>query len=307
MDAKPSPELISAVEDIPGVAAVSRELALIVTGPEGFYGVTGEDEPTLPFPLIAGTANHRRFRAGEILIGPGIARRQGIRPGDTIRMPGRDGFADVKVQGIWKNGDFTGFEATMPTPLIERLWGPQPAHTLNVRLEPGASLTRVASAIESAGLDPHLQARTPAEHTADNAREAALFVAPFWALQRGLLVVAFAAVLFHLLLVGLQRRREMGLVAAVGMSPRGLGAMILAEAAAVAVAGTLLGTVGALGMIEGFRQTSFLFIPNDMPLRIDPVAPFIYGALTTLVVIVAAALPAWNASRLQVVEAIRYE
>lgn len=211
------------------------------------------------------------------------------------------------MQGIWKNGDFTGFESTMPMELVERLWGPQPAHTLTVRPKPGVSHAQLASQIEEARLDLHLEARTPGKLAEDSRAEAALFLAPFWALQRALLVVAFAAVLFNLLVVAVQQRREMGLVVAIGMAPGDLAKMIVAEAIGVGIVGALLGTLGAFGIIEGFRNTSFVFLPNEMPFRIDPSAPFVYGAITTVTIVIAAALPAWRAARVQVVDAIRYE
>lgn len=82
LDAKPSPAMVSSLRRLPGVESVSRGVALIATGPSGFTGISSEDEPTLAFPLIAGTADHRRFENGEILIGPGIARsrRRAPRP-----------------------------------------------------------------------------------------------------------------------------------------------------------------------------------------------------------------------------------
>ena len=69
----------------------------------------------------------------------------------------------------------------------------------------------------------------------------------------------------------------------------------------------LLGTVFALGATESFRHVLNIMIPYPMPLRLDAAAPFAYGAITMAVLLAAASWPAWRTSRLNVVEALRYE
>jgi putative ABC transport system permease protein len=132
-------------------------------------------------------------------------------------------------------------------------------------------------------------------------------LAPFWALQRGLLVVAFVAVLSTLLLVGVQRWRELGLLAAVGMRPSELFRMVMSEAAVVAVVGVVLGIVLAVGQFESSRQVIPIFIGYKDPFRLAGGSLLVYGPLVVFVVLVAAALPAWRTSRLEVVESLRYE
>jgi ABC-type antimicrobial peptide transport system permease subunit len=110
-----------------------------------------------------------------------------------------------------------------------------------------------------------------------------------------------------LLLAAVQRRRELSLLAAVGMAPGSLARMILAEAAAVAVVGTVLGTVTALGVLVGFRDAFFLFVPYRLDLRPDMTIVPVYGAITLAILVLAAAWPAWQTTRLQPAQALRYE
>ena len=67
-------------------------------------------------------------------------------------------------------------------------------------------------------------------------------------LQRALLLMAFVAVLSTLLLVGIQRQRQLGLLAAVGMAPREIAGMVLAEAAMVGVCAVVLGAPTSVAM-----------------------------------------------------------
>lgn len=307
LDAKIPPDVVRALADVPGVARVDTGVVVGVHGLDGTeWGATTEPA-TLPYEILAGTADPDRLRDGEILIGPTLARSQGVGPGDTLTVPGRDGLRELLVQGVWANGDYNGNEIAMPRWLLEDLWGPQPSQAAIVRVAEGATPEAVARRIREAGLDPHLDILTPAKQVAAAGDDLGTFFEPFWALQRALVLVAFAAVLFTLLLAAVQRRREHGLLAAVGLSPGGLGRLVLVEAAAVAVVGTFLGTVVGLVMLGAFVEAFFLSVPYRVPFAPDLTAPLVYGLVALGVLGAAAAWPAWRTSRLQVVEALRYE
>ena len=132
-------------------------------------------------------------------------------------------------------------------------------------------------------------------------------LAPFWALQRGLLLVSFIAVLSTLLLVGVQRRRELGLLAAVGMRPSELSRMVMAEAGVIGVIGAVLGAIGSVGMYVAFHLIVPVVIGFSDPLRFDVGAVGVYGPIAIVIVLLAAAWPAWRTSRVEVLEALQYE
>jgi putative ABC transport system permease protein len=149
--------------------------------------------------------------------------------------------------------------------------------------------------------------QTPAQLAAENRRGIAKQLTPFWTLQRGLLLVSFIAVLSTLLLVGYQRRRELGLLAAIGMTPGELRRMVLSESVAVGLVGAVLGTVfGVLGF-EAMRDAGPVLIGYHDPFRIDLSAPFVYGFVGLVVVLLAGAWPARTAARLPILDALRYE
>src|SRR5205823_10703666 len=117
---------------------------------------------------------------------------------------------------------------------------------------------------------------------------------PFWLLQRGLLLVAFIAVASTLLLIILQRRREIGMMASIGATPGQLATHLLAAAGAVGVIGSLLGVVAGLGTFESMRETMPIVIGYLEPFRIDLGSVAVYGPITILVVLLAAAWPAFR-------------
>jgi putative ABC transport system permease protein len=308
IDTKPSPQLIEALRAFPGVAGIEHGATIGVVTTDGYVGVSGGmGRFKRPYEILDGRADAEAFERGEVLIGPVLARERSLRGGGTLELPGRDGMARVRVQGVWANGDFNGSEITMPLWLLDDLWGPQPPEGLAVEPEPGVDPADLAARIRASGLDRHLIADAPADQLAAAASDLQGFFEPFWALQRALLLIAFAAVLFTLLLAAVQRRRELSLLAAVGMAPGSLARMILAEAAAVAVVGTVLGTVTALGVLVGFRDAFFLFVPYRVDLRPDMTVVPVYGAITLAILVLAAAWPAWQTTRLQPAQALRYE
>jgi putative ABC transport system permease protein len=102
----------------------------------------------------------------------------------------------------------------------------------------------------------------------------------------------------------IERTREIGLLRAVGMSRKQVRRMIRWESVIISVFGAVLGIV--LGIIFGWAVVRAL--SDQGLLFVLPIGQLI-GALFAAGVagVVAAILPAWRASRLNVLEAIAYE
>lgn len=300
-------EVVDAVRSRLDVAALRRSSFLYVSNGGFSMGVVGVEDATLDLPIYRGTADPERFAAGEVMVGAAVARAQDIEPGGSVTIPVGDGFADLPVQGIWADGNVVGNIVQMPRERFEELFGPRPADEIVLTPAPGVGSDRLAADIRAAGYDPALRAERGEALAERVAAGAGAQLAPFWALQRGLTVVAFIAALSTLLLVGIQRTREIGLLAAVGMEPRSIAAMVILEAVIVGVLGTLVGAVLSTGMNLAFYALTPLIIGWENPLRFAVWAVPLYGAVVVLAVALGAALPAWRAARVQVVEALAYE
>ena len=308
IDAKLSPSVEAALATLPGVAAVDHGTFVAVLGQDvGLLGVNGVEGVHVPWQVFEGRPGTEAFGRGDVMVGPGLARALHLRPGSTLRVPGRTGMADLRVGGVWADPNDLGRGITMRRDQLERIWGPQPVSEIYLRPATGVSPEELAGRVQAAGLDPDLLALTPAGLAESVAGDIKGFLDPFWALQRGLLLVAFIATLSTLLLVGVQRRREQGVLGAIGMGPRQLAAMTLVEAGAIGVAGTVLGAVASVGTYLALSFVSPILTGLRPPFSFDPTAPLAYGVLTTLFVLAGAALPAWRTARLDVVAALQYE
>jgi ABC-type antimicrobial peptide transport system permease subunit len=131
---------------------------------------------------------------------------------------------------------------------------------------------------------------------------------PFWALRRGLIGVAALATTLTLLLVGVQRRAEYGMLAAIGLAPARLGRMLLVDAGLIGLVGTLLGTllVGLAGTIV-FGLAAPVVTGWGIPFQLDLTAAVVYGLLTTVCIVIGSGLPAWRAARLDPSASLRFE
>jgi putative ABC transport system permease protein len=308
IDAKMPPALVDAIRALPSVDHVNRGIGVAVGhSTTDLTSVEAFENPFLAGEIYDGSQDRARFEAGEVLIGPGLARREHLRAGSTLHLDTPTGVVDLKVLGVHADGSFGGNNVQMSYALLERLYGPQPADALNAIPKAGVSDEQLKRDIVAAHLDPDLRVETADELSDEIAQGVADQLASFWALQRALLATAFVAVLTTLLLVGVQRRRELGLLAAVGMTPRELARMVLLEAAIVAVVGAIAGLLVSLPMYGGLLLVAPVLIGFRDPFIVDPLSAVVYAGVAVVVALLGAAWPAWRTSRIEVLAALQYE
>ncbi|HJR26102.1 MAG TPA: FtsX-like permease family protein, partial [Acidimicrobiales bacterium] len=308
IDARLRPEDLKLLRRLPEVGAIQRQM-FVVSGnePGDLIGVQGFSDPWLDQGVAAGELTREGLEAGEVVIGPGLARAQEVGPGDTVEVKARGGTLTFPVMGVVFNGDLGGRNVMMDFDLLQRHFGTEaPARVL---VEPAAGVTNpeLLAALRSADLDPGTQIRTPDELIEAVTDDIAEQLSTMDAIQRGLLVMSFIAVLSTLLLVGIQRQREFGMLAAVGMTPAELRRMILAEAGFVAVLGVLVTGVLALVQYGSLVLITPVVIGYKDPYVVDLEAMAIYGVVAVAVAFAAAWYPSRRAGKVEVLDALRYE
>lgn len=125
-----------------------------------------------------------------------------------------------------------------------------------------------------------------------------------------ILMTVFAGVALLLACVGVygvlsytvaQRRREFGIRMAVGADRRSVLRYVLREAAAIGLFATAIGLAGAVALSRLIRGLLFEVQP------VDPVVMASVGALALAVAVLAGAVPAWAATSVDPVAALREE
>jgi putative ABC transport system permease protein len=98
-----------------------------------------------------------------------------------------------------------------------------------------------------------------------------------------------------------QRSREIGLRLALGADGFGIARMVVREGMRLAAIGVGIGIVGALGLAQAIRGLLFGVPAND------PIVFVSIPLLLSLVALIAVSIPAWRASRIDPLQALRIE
>jgi putative ABC transport system permease protein len=312
LDAGLAPEVLDALAEVPGVDEVRRgawtlagsrsgDLVSVAAFTHGWLrDEDGEEQ-------VRGRIDFTAFQQGEAVINTTLARDTGLRPGDELPLPTPTGMVHVPIQAVVRGGGATGRYAEVPWDLHEELYGPQPSRSVYVLAERSQDYDELAGRIRRSEFSDEVRVLTPTEIVEENSDSVDDQLLPFWTLQRGLLAVSFVAVLSTLLLVGVQRRREMGMLAAVGMEPSTLRRMVLAEAALVGLVAIAFGALGGVVMLWALLDVAPLLIGWSNPFRPDWTALPLWGVVAVVVSLLAALWPARRAARTDVIVALRYE
>jgi putative ABC transport system permease protein len=307
-DGQIPPKVQAALARLPGVIRVDQINGELTGHTAGqLVLVEATTHPALTQTVYAGTADLATFNQGGTLVGANLARRNHLHAGSTLTLDTPSGLAHVKVQGVWANGDATGDNVFMASAEQERLFGPQNPSFLGLVTARNVSPSAVARQARAAHLGPYLKFSTPAKQLHDADAGISSQLAPFDVLQRALLLVSFISVLSTLLLVGIQRRREFGLLGAVGMTPRELFRMVMAEGLTVSVVAVLLGAAFGFGVLAVMLNVTPLLVGYVDTYSPDLTSLFIYGPVAILIALAATFWPGRQASRTPILEALNYE
>lgn len=247
--------------------------------------------------------------AERALISENFAVKHGVRVGDTLTLPGPKGPVRLHVAGTVT--DFTWARGTViiDRSVYARLFQDELVDICHVYLAGGGSPT-----------DPGI------ENLSKFASDKGLFVLDRQTVRKGyadiidkVYVVAFLqqivvgivaalGVVTSLLISVLQRRRELGLLLAVGATPNQVIRTVLAEAVLMGVFGTILGILIGLPLewyvlrVVLVEESGFVF---DLLIPWRQTATIAVGAIT--IATLAGLLPALHAVRMRITDAIAHQ
>lgn len=333
-DAERSRQVLGRIEEtlagVPGVGSVAQSMVRLLSDDdfgnnvsvEGFEAAPGMDThvlrnevspgffATLGIPLLVGrdfTAGDDAAAAKVAIVNRRFAERFGLGEapvGKRVSLGSR--VPDIAIVGLVETAAYSGVkdEAT-PQLFLPSAQHPVPRAThfyVRTTLAPEALMRPVEQAV--ARIDPNLPVdglQTLQAQRIENIAEDRLL---------GHLSAAFALLATVLAATGLygllaytiaQRTRELGLRQALGAAPQRLRAMVLAQVARMGLLGGAIGLIVALGAGHAAQSLLFGMSANDPAVYLAAIA------LMAVVVLVAAGVPAWRASRVAPMEALRHD
>jgi ABC-type lipoprotein release transport system permease subunit len=270
--------------------------------------------------------------AGEhpALVGAILARETGIEVGDELAVLGQaaDGSMAndlVRVTGIldtpMEEIDRTGI--VMPIETVQGIFAlPDQAHEITIRGDDPEDAEALAARIEA--LDGFSELETlPWRILAPEMAQAMGMMGAFSLVVLFIVFLAAAAGVANTMLMStFERRRELGVLLALGTSPLRLVRMVLYEAVLLGLLGVTIGTLAGGGLILYFSHTGIDAMlgggadAQDLAMFGVGVDPNVYPFLTlrdlvpgfvgiVIVSVLAALLPALATARLEPMEAMR--
>lgn len=244
------------------------------------------------------------------IVGRPLAQKQNFHLGDHIFVQG-DIFPvnlEFIVRGIYdapENNENLYFNIEyLDQALGAGKWGQ--IGTFLILADSAESVPRIAKAVDD---EFH---NSPAQTKTESERAFALSFVAFLGNVKVILLSICAAVTFTILLVSAntiamsvrERVREVGVLKTLGFTRGTILSLILGEAVAISAVGGVFGVLLASGLC-GFVRNGPAFMDDLRHLSIQPPVAVICLAVAAFIGLVSAFIPAWNASRISIVEALR--
>jgi putative ABC transport system permease protein len=265
----------------------------------GFQFTGGEDRNTALAGLAGGEA---------VFLSSTLRDRWKVADGDTVRLRTARGDHDFRIEAtvamFWQGGQ----SLMISRRALDKYFGDTRVSFFMLKKAPGASSAQVQQGLKDGiAKSRHLDITSGEEYRQSFATQIQQFFTLFDAMVWIAVLVGALGVINTMTMNILERVREIGTLRSIGMSRLQLTRMVLAEAGAMGVLGSLFGIAVALpvshvmvtGMSEGTGFPVYYVFPG---------AAFIAGVIIALVVSQVAALyPTWRAGRLNIIEAIHSE
>lgn len=310
-DATLDPDLVARLAATPGVARASTSRGVIVQSPRGPVQVVALDlDPARP--------PRWRFRSGgdagvwdggAVIVSEPFANRHGVRARGVVPLSTDHGARDFHVAGVFYDYGSSAGVVVMSRGTYDAAWNDRKISGLALEAAPGVDVNALVAAVrERAAGGPRIVVRSNRA-----LREASMEIfdrtfAITGVLRTLSLSVAFVGMPAALMALSLERSREIGVLRALGLTPRQVWGLITAQTGIIGL------LAGVLAVPSGLLLAAVLvFVINrrsfGWTMSIDP-SPSILAAgvaLSLLAALLAGLYPAWRMAKAPPAEALRDE
>ncbi|MFO7765940.1 MAG: FtsX-like permease family protein [Pelovirga sp.] len=242
----------------------------------------------------------------EVLLGNEVAQHDNLQPGDHFSSPAEG--VDLVVAGvIGLTGSQDDAFVYVPIATAQQLLQqPRGATAIGVKVDDPTRIGAITEELTS--VVPGIQIVTMGEVMNSISNLAASARALSLSIVLIAIMISAVGVMNSILMAVFERSQEIGMMRAVGASRWNIFRIILNETTILALcgglAGILLSILGAR-MIEAFVRSVMPYVPSGTLIRFDVGIAAASVAFIFVIGIVAGLYPAWKASKINPVEAIK--
>jgi putative ABC transport system permease protein len=274
------------------------------------------------FRLIEGELGEVRqkfYDEGAVLISEPYAFRHDLHKGDSLTLPTNKGKRDFEVAGVYVDYGSEQGVITINRGTYLKHWHDNSVSSLGVYASHDADvdelIAKMRELVDEQLSNPYTQIKEQDLEIRSNAaiREASIRIfdrtfAVTQVLRLLAIIVAFVGILSALMAIQIERSRELGLMRAIGLTPRQVWMVVSGETGIIgALAGFLampIGIVLALILILVINRRSFGW---SMDVSIDPLLLSQSLTLAIIAALLAGIYPALRMARISPGEALREE
>ena len=310
-DATLDPELVARLAATPGVARAGTSRGVLVQSAHGPAQVVALD-------VDPGRPPRWRFRSGggadvwsgdAVIVSEPYANRHATRVGGVVRLRTDRGEQDFRVAGVFYDYGSSAGVIVMSRRTYEAAWDDRRISSLALEAAPGVDVDALMAAVrERAAGGPSLVIRSNRA-----LRETSLEIFDRTFAITGVLrtlsvLVAFVGMLAALMALQLERTREIGVLRALGLTPRQVWGLVTAQTGIIGL------LAGVLAVPSGLLLAAVLvFVINrrsfGWTMSIDPSPEILLQgvALSVLAALLAGLYPAWRMATAPPAESLRDE
>ena len=254
------------------------------------------------YPYIKDLITGRPLRAGDqyqAMVGKAVADAYGLHYRSTMNLDG----IEFEVVGIYATGvGYTENTIAVPLETAQRMasLNAGQVNTFDVDVYNPKDALRVALTIQN---ELHgVNVTTPEQVKAQVAGLESTVKKTFWVIALVSVLVSAVGVVVVMWMTVAERRREIGILKAVGWTKGEILRTFLLESILICALGGIVGVLIGYGLVEWGLNA---FLPA-LPAQVTPVLVVEAIGLAVILGALAGAYPAWRASSVDPIEALRY-
>lgn len=128
-----------------------------------------------------------------------------------------------------------------------------------------------------------------------------------------IVLVGALNIISTLVMVVMEKTRDVAILRAMGSTARSIMAVFMFQGLLVGIVGTIAGLLAGLGLCQIIAKYKLQVLPSDiyyistLPVRVETMDVLLVALAAVCISFLATIYPSWHASRLNPVEALRYE